>query len=388
MGQSAAQQYAGEILAYMMQVVLGKAGDPKVRELWYQRAVDVKLDFELVSKIMTDPDMDMKRVLVLDNNILGLSKVLYYYNKRLNLFKGEFNQESLFPSAELLSIRMLLLQKLHRGEKLNLSRLVQKKSQLMNPDLDPAEIDAEDTGLNRVEIKLIKDVVASEPLFMDYLENPFIVDTLYRVGVVTLDDFVKEKLNQARYPDCSCTASQSDNGSRVVKIAILPSITKAFEYQGLDTGAYDCGFKPAVEYTQVSQRIQDKILGTTQQLVKAQMSSRGSTSDSNDDTELDKKVERFAKEHIEFVDLDKRPFVIYPEKANHLMESICPEADFSIIILGENVYLSFYINEVDIYPNVNRIYLDIKDIRYDQVDYELSQISMFVFKKLKDLIRI
>ncbi len=111
------QQYAGEILAYMMQVVLGKAGDPKVRDVWYTRAVDTELDFDLACKIMTDPKMDMKRILVLDNNILGLSKVLYHYNIRLNLFKGEYHQESLFPSAELLSIRMLLLQKIQRGEK-------------------------------------------------------------------------------------------------------------------------------------------------------------------------------------------------------------------------------------------------------------------------------
>jgi hypothetical protein len=385
--QSAAQQYAGEILSYMMQVVLGKAGEPKVRALWYARGVDNELDFELVSKIMTDPQMDMKRVLVLDNNILGLSKVLYYYNIRLNLFKGDYNQESLFPSAELLSIRMMLLQKIHRGEKVNMHKLVQQKAQFMDPGIEAADIDADEIGLNISEIKLLKDVIASEPFFMDYLENPFVVDTLYRVGVVELDDFVKGKISQARYPSCGCQANSSHDGNKIVKIAILPSITKAFEYQGVDKETYDCGFKATDEYIQASQRIQTKIMDTTQQLVKAQMLSGKSQENSNTGTNYDELAKGFAAEHVEFVNLDKRPFVIYPENANYVMDSICPEADFSIIILGENVYLSFNINEVDIYPNVNRIYLDIMDVRHAQVDYELSQVSMFIFKKLKDMIR-
>jgi hypothetical protein len=266
-------------------------------------------------------------------------------------------------------------------------KLLQQKTEFTNPDIDPADIDAEEIGLNTSEIKLLKDVIASEPFFMDYLENPFVVDTLYRVGVVELDDFVKKKISQARYPNCGCQANASHDGNKVVKIAILPSITKAFEYQDVDKATYDCGFKATDEYIQSSQKIQAKIMGTTQQLVKAQMLIGKSQKNTGTGSNYDALAKGFAAEHIEFVNLDKRPFVIYPENANKVMESICPEADFSIIILGKNVYLSFYINEVDIYPNVNRIYLDIMDIRHAQVDYELSQVSMFIFKKLKDMIR-
>jgi hypothetical protein len=385
--QSYEQRYAGEILAYMMQVVLGKAGDPRVRDAWYTRAVDTQLDFDLVSKIMTDPKMDMKRILVLDNNILGLSKVLYYYNNRLNLFKGEYNQESLFPSVELLSIRMMLLQKIHRGEKVNMSKLVQQKARLMNPDIDPDDIDAAETGLNISEVKLLKDVVASEPFFMDYLENPFLVDTLYRVGVVGLDDFVKEKISQARYAACGFPPNPAHDASKVVKIAILPSITREFEYQNVDAGKYHCGFKPAEEYVQASQGIQDKILDTTEQLVRAQMLSENLQKNIKAEMDVDALANQFVHQHVDFINLDKRPLVIYPENAASVIDSICPEAEFSIIILGENVYLSFYMNEVDIYPNVNRVYLDIMDIRHSQVDYELSQVSMFIFNRLKDEIK-
>ena len=214
------------------------------------------------------------------------------------------------------------------------------------------------------------------------------VDTLYRVGVVNLDDFVKEKISQARYPSCGCQQNSSNDGKKVVKIAILPSITKTFEYQDVDKKLYDCGFKATDEYIQASQRIQAKILDTTHQLVKAQMLSGKSQKNSNTDANYDALAKGFAAEHIEFANLDKRPFVIYPENANEVMDSICPEADFSIIILGENVYLSFHLNEVDIYPNINRLYLDIMDIRHAQVDYELSQVSMFIFKKLKDMISV
>jgi hypothetical protein len=382
------QQYAGEILAYMMQVVLGKAGDPRVRDIWYTRAIDTRLDFDLVSKIMTDPQMDMKRILVLDNNILGLSKVLYYYNARLNLFKGEHNRQSLFPSVELLSIRMMLLQKIHRGEKVNMTKLIQRKARLMNPDIDPGDIDTAETGLNISEVKLLKDVFASEPFFMDYLENPFLVDTLYRVGVVSLDDFVKEKISQARYAACGCPPNPVHDGSKAVKIAILPSITKAFDYQNVDMRQYHCGFKPTEEYIQASQEIQDKILDTAEQLVRAQMLSGDLQKNSKDDMDFEALANQFVHQHVEFINLDKRPFVIYPENAANVIDSICPEAEFSIIILGENVYLSFYMNEVDIYPNVNRVYLDIVDIRHGQVDFELSQVSMFIFNRLKDWIHV
>jgi hypothetical protein len=385
MGQPCEQQYAGEILAYLMQVVLGKAGNPAMREVWYARAADARLDFDLVYETMTNSNKDRKQYLVLDNNIRGLSKVLYHYNIRLNLFKGKYHQESVFPSAELLSIRMMLLQKIHRGEKVNMEKLLKKKKLMANPEVDPADIDPGGTGLNASEIKLLKDVIDSEPFFMDYLENPFIVDTLYRVGVVNPDNFVKEKISRARYQADGFTARSPQKDSGTLKISILPSITKAFEYQNIDATTYPSGFKPNKKYAEASQEVQEKILNLTQQLVKVQLMSRGPTQHSPG-SNYDALAKRFVDEHLEFLNHDRRPFVIYPENADRMIESICPEAAFTIIILGENVYLSLNINEVDSYPNVNRVYLDIQEIRHSQVDYELSQVSMFVYNKLKTLI--
>lgn len=381
--QTFEQQYAGEILGYMMQVVLGKAGDPKIRDLWYTRAADMELDYETVSGIMTESTLDKKRLLVLDNNILGLSKVLYHYNERLNLFKGENHRESPFPSIELLAMRMLLLQKIHRDEKVTMENLIRQRDRLTDPTIDAADMDPTVTGLNTGEVRLLKSIIAAEPFFMDYLENPFVVDTLYRVGVVDMDAFVRKKISEASYRDFNCPPDRSARDPQSVTIAIMPSITRAFEYRGVDRNEHPCGFKPNEAYLQASQEIQNKILTTTRQLVAAQApESKIKTAATTAD---DAGVMKFVDDHVTFVDFSRRPLVIYPENADKVIGSLCPEADFTILILGENVYLSFHLSEIDMYPNVNRLYLDILDVRHAQVDYELSQVSMFIFNRLKHI---
>ena len=64
----------------------------------------------------------------------------------------------------------------------------------------------------------------------------------------------------------------------------------------------------------------------------------------------------------------------------------CHDSDFNVIVLGKNVYLSMHILDVDTFPHVNRLYLDMMDIQHGQADYEISQISMFVFNSLKPFI--
>lgn len=384
-GPAFEQRYAGEILGYMMQVVLGKAGDPRMRDLWYARGADVELDYQMVSRIMTDPNMDKKRILVLDNNILGLSRVLYRYNQRLNLFKGENHRESPFPSVELLAMRMMLLQKIKRGEKVHMGKLVHQRDRLMDPEIDPADMEPADTGLNAGEAMLLKNIIDAEPFFMEYLENPFVVDTLYRVGAVHTDAFVRAKISKASYGHIGCSPAPSPRTPQAVTVAILPSINGAFEFQGVDLKRYPCGFKPNEDYIQASREIQDKIFSTTQQLLAAQASTSATEDGLNTAGAADVELNGFIHNHVNFVDFALRPMVIYPENAAKMIESVCPEADFTILVLGENVYLSFHLSEVDTYPNVNRIYLDIMDIRHGQVDYELSQVSMFIFNRLKHI---
>lgn len=380
-------EYSAEILAYLMQVVLGKAGNPDMRSAWYHRAETAALDLRQISQIMTDPSGDKKQILVLDNNILGLLKILYHYNVRLNLFKGKRSQESVFPSAELLAIRMLLLQKLHQGEKIDLAKLVSQKDLLKNPKVDPEAIESAGTGLNATEIKLLKDVVDSEPFFMAYLENPFVVDTLYRIGVVNLDSYVKEKIEQATYLPFQRKAELSTKQSQVVTIAMVPSFTMEFQYRKTDAESGTSGFVASQAYQQATRDVRNKVMAVTQALVKAQLMSFKQKESTAANVDYGMLAGRFLQEHVAWVTLDDRPFAIYPENARRMMDSLCPQAEFTIIIMGENVYLSFNITELDGYPNVNRIFIDIMDIRHDQVDYELSQVGMFIFNRLRSLIK-
>ena len=108
-GLSPGQQYAGRVLAYLMQVVLGRAGPEELRSEWGRRGLDVPLDFKRISTIMLEPGQNRARVVVFDTRIFGISEVLYHYDPRLNLFKGTEGRQSLFPSVELIALRLLLL---------------------------------------------------------------------------------------------------------------------------------------------------------------------------------------------------------------------------------------------------------------------------------------
>lgn len=341
------------------------------------------LDFKTISAIMTDPQEDKQQLLVLDNNILGLSKVLYYYNDRLNQFKGKYNVESLFPSAELLGIRMLLLQKIHRGEKVNLIELVRKKDQLLNPDIGVEDIDLNGTNLSLVEMKLLKDVIDSEPFFMDYLQNPFIVEALYRLGVAVQDDFSRQMVRAADYGEYGLRPRSSWSDQNRVRVSFLPSITKAYRLHSRGSERYPYCFKPDELYDHSIGILINDLTTVLHKLVKTHMFGADPAEDSVEQTENDARVASFLAEHVEFVNLDKRPLVIYPGNAEKVARDICPASDFNVIVLGKDVYLSLHIAEVDAFPHVNRLFLDIMDIKHDRVAYEIGQIGMFVFNKLK-----
>ena len=81
---------------------------------------------------------------------------------------------------------------------------------------------------------------------------------------------------------------------------------------------------------------------------------------------------------------DKRPLVIYPENASRVIREVCPKADFTVILLGKNIYRAIYFDPAkDIYPSVNRLYIDIFDIQYHQAEEEIDQISQFICSRLR-----
>ena len=76
--------------------------------------------------------------------------------------------------------------------------------------------------------------------------------------------------------------------------------------------------------------------------------------------------------------------VIYPGNVQRVLRDMRPSADFAIMILGKNVYLSMDIQERDRFPQVNRLYLDIMDIKHAQIQEEVDQVSRFIVSQLRD----
>jgi len=383
--QTPAEQYAGEVLAYMVPITLGKTGTPKLREEWGHRGLDLPLDYALISDKMQGPEKTPRLVMVLDNNILGLSKVLYHYDERLNLFKGSYVQKSIFPSTELLSIRVMLLQKMARGEKVSMAGLMKKKMQILDPAISAEEIDLDGTNLNFSEMKLLKDIIQSEPSFMAYLEHPFIVEMLYRIGAVLMDTYARKKIQAARYRDSVSEQGREMPEKKSVQIAVLPSVVGSFDYQSIDTGIYPSGFIPEESYVKATKTFQKTMILFLKKLIMAQMFG-DAAADSDEQKRRHARVEEFIETHLNIRFMNQRPFVIYPGNAEKVIKDICHDSDFNVIVLGKNVYLSMHILDVDTFPHVNRLYLDMSDLVHGQVDYEISQISMFVFNKLKPLI--
>lgn len=85
---------------------------------------------------------------------------------------------------------------------------------------------------------------------------------------------------------------------------------------------------------------------------------------------------------------DERPLVIYPENAEQVIRDVCPKADFTVILLGKNIYKSIFFDKTrDVYPSVDRLYIDIMDIKHSETEDETEKICEFICSRLKDSIR-
>jgi hypothetical protein len=345
---TASEQIAGEIMAYLMEVVLGQAGSQQERPAWATRGCDLPLDFALVKNRMSGPVPLRAELMVLDTNILGLSEMLYHYDRRLNLFKGAVEHDSLYPCAELMAIRLLLVQKLKRGEKVGMAAMIRHKALFVKGSRAPRPDELADMKLTGTEFRFLKDVLQSEPAFLHYMEHPFLVSTLKRIGVAEQDTFTLMADQMANYRQWAEPASRR-LGRSPVTIAILPSMNDLFD---TSTGQ----IVPTTEYRLLVDGLEKAIL-----------------------TGLDRNgrhaapaADRLPKP-VFFTPM--RPMVIHPENAGRVVEEVCPQADFVVIVLGKNVYRAMNIDpENDIYPHERRIYLDVSDIRYQQIDDEIDTI--------------
>lgn len=355
------RQYAGEVLAYLMRVVLGRAGPADLRAQWSTRGLSVPLDFRRISRIMREPGRNRSELVVLDTRILGISEVLYRYDPGLNLFKGADDRQSIFPSAELLALRLLLLQKMHRGEKIRLQGLLERRRLLTDPLLVPQESDLYATGLSAVEMHLIREVLASDPHLFSYLFSPAMVSGLYELGAVAVDSFVLEVLKAEERQSPVCRFAPSSDPA-AVRIALLPSMVSGFEPVD-GRGKAPAALRPAPCYRRACSRLKERILSQVQTLLLP---------------------ERLPDNAVVFSNQDMRPLAIFPENADAVLARLCPSADFALILLGKDVIRSF---DLDPKPGgvsgSRRLYIDVTDVDRSWIDPDIEAVSGFIVRRLE-----
>ncbi|HSO19650.1 MAG TPA: hypothetical protein VLT88_09345, partial [Desulfosarcina sp.] len=339
------EQIAGEIMAYLLEVVLGEAGALEKRRAWATRGLDLPLDFDMVYERMFGPVPLRSELMVLDTNILGISQVLYHYDRRMNLFKGQRDHDSLFPCAELMAIRLLLLQKLHRNEKVSVAALIRHANLFIPGSRDASVSELAAMQLDAGEFAFLKAVFQSEPVFMDYLRHPFVVSSLKKIGVAEEDAATQAADRSATYRQLACPPTAGSKPTAIT-VAILPAMVPMFE-----TVPGSGEIRPTVEYDDLQTQLQAAIRNGARAGLDSAVQGRLAFYSPN------------------------RPLTIHPGNAEQVVGQLCPFADFTVILLGKNVYRAMHIDpRTDIYPHKNILYLDVDDVRYRQIDQEIDAI--------------
>ena len=378
-----AQNYSGELLAYLMKVVLGRAGDPKLRKDWQTRGIDEDLDFNHIVKVMTNPEKNQLDFMVLDPNILDLSQVLYYYDEKLSLFKGEYGVTGIYPAPEILAIRLFLLKKIRSGEKIDLDAFMRRKKNLLNGDYQPSPEDLAATRLTAGEMKFLRDIFKKKPNVYNYLTCPSLLKAIAETGVLASGDLVAEIIQSTNPLPYQCNSNGRFEEQNAVKIAVLTSMTKEFHYGWPHGSLSEHGFKPTDFLKGIFNKLKKDILEATQKRLNEKISKPPYPKLTK--SQWRKAWGHLSKQDIIFCTESQKPFVIYPENASQVIGEVCPKADFTIILLGKNTYRAIYFDPAeDAYAARNRLYLDIMDVEYDQAGEEMEKISRFICLRLRN----
>lgn len=362
---SAEKRYAGEVLAYMMRVVLGQAGDLKRRDDWRNQGLGQPLDLDRIVAIMDHPERPKNDLIVMDAGLIGLSEVLYDYNPRLNLFKGRYTFHSPYPSAELIALRLLLLGKLDRGETLTLSAIVDSEKALVAEGGALPSDRLAKMGLNAEEADLLSDVFRREPDFRWYYKSPPLVAAMAAMGLLTperLVDRLAKAHDDAAWRREAASVGGPDvaeapvvAGKSLLHVAVLPSLIPGYRTDSrgrlappkevVDTFAK---LKVALE-----KRVADRV---------------GSTA---------------ASQFVEIQLYLGRPFVLHPLNAVRRLSRLRSDSDLVVIVLGRNVYRAMDLTPTDpAAPLPPHWYLDILDLKYDQATAEIDAIATAVAERL------
>lgn len=345
--------YAGEVLACLLPVVLGRAGNPALGAKWRTCALGEPLDFSAVQAAMDHGEKS--RFMVLDTDILGLCRVLYHYDFRMNQFKGRRVVDSLYPSAELLALRLFMLSKLARNERINLDAVLAREILFTAANGAPDPTDLAAMQLNSAEFALIRDVIRSEPHFLALLRHPFLVTACHRLGLIEPGPMVRDSRSRARCRNPVCRGASSDR----VDLLLVPSLTAAYGWPDARDRLI-----PSNAYLDTVAVLQSEILAATRKRMAA-------SPPRNRSIKID--------DRIAFHAMFQRPLAICPENAEEILADLCPEFDFAVIVLGKDVYRALNLDaKRNVYPAVNRIYVDETDLRYGQAGEALDRVGEFV----------
>jgi hypothetical protein len=379
--------YAAEVLAYLLKITFGTAGDPKYRQQWRQRGLNEPLNFEMITKTMTEPEEDPLDLIVLDPNILDLTTVLYHYDKRLSLYEGDYGVTSIYPASEFVAIRLLLLKKIQKKEKVNLSAIMDREQLIRNPSVRPTEQDLRAMNLTAGELKFLQEIIRSKPYLFYYLESPALIETLWSLGALNEDRFVQRKISESSYSPYPCRLLEGSNWPGAVKICFIPSLTAEFTFGQSNTHGKITGFEPTDFLLDMFRKLANEIKEASKISMEKELNSPVASLIPMDPSAWQTIWQEIAKKYLGFYVADQRPYVVYPENAAGASKEICPQADFFVIILGRNVYKSiFFDRKSDIYPAVNRVYVDIMDIKHSGTDSDVQQVASFVSDRIVDRI--
>ncbi len=383
-----AQEYAGEVLSYLLFVVLGQEGPVESRRDWQTRGLCERLDFRNIVEVMTDREKNQLDVMVLDFNLLALTRVLYYYDNRLSLYKGDYDVASIYPAPEFVALRLLLLQRIHRGEKVDLKTLIEHEGLLLDKSVKASPRDLEVMKLRPDELALLRDLLEKEPHIYHYLMCPFIVKAFNHVGAITGGEFEDKKIRDANYRNCHCRCFCGSERIDAVKILFLPSMMKEFYYGDMHKGLSRHGFKPTEFFKETTEKLRMEIYAAAKDRLEKEIVKQRRDRSQTGGPDRNGLTDQIARENISFYIEDERPLVIYPGNAEQVIKEVCPEADFTVVILGANVYRSIYFDRArDVYPHVNRLYVDIMDVSHSDIQGEVEGISKFICSRLKDRLR-
>ena len=379
-----AQDYAGEILAYFLQIVVGHIGTEERRQAWKSTGADFPLDYHAISRVMNRPASRKTDLMVLDYDLSALVEVLSYYNPRFNLFKGQAIFSSVYPSSELIALRLLIQRKLLSGEQVSFTAL-QTHEALLHPDATlPSAADLQDMNLSAGEFQLVKEVFASDPLFFLYYKHPFIVDAMARVGFYQKEALTEAIRRNASY-DRYAPGDGHSGGGKTIEVVVLPSFNRQFEFGGQYAPDFRYGFKPSENYLRTVDTLNEKILARTAQLLYAERKANGSSSVEND-AAFKRLWDHTYAPMIRFRSFHQRPLTIYPENNDHLVKQVAPAADVVIILLGSGVERAIDTSRTaEEFSATGRFYFSIDDIRYYRRNDAIDKIARHIVGRLQPL---